>query len=58
MTDDPTPLQIGDTIPTLVFDEDGNLEGAALATVIRRIGQTAVELEYPDGKREILRETG
>jgi hypothetical protein len=58
MTDDPTSLQVGDTITTAILDEDGRLVGAVRATVIRRLGPTVVEIEYPDGERETLRESG
>ena len=35
MSDARRPLQVGDEIPTMVFDEDDNLVGAVMAVVVR-----------------------
>ena len=56
MSEQRVPLQVGDTIPTMVFDEDNKIVGAVLALVIR-VGNDEVEIVYPDGVSETIRDS-
>jgi hypothetical protein len=50
------PLKVGDLVPTWVLDDDGTIVAALLATVVRVTGAGDYEIEYPDGRRETIRE--
>ncbi|MEI7761476.1 MAG: hypothetical protein WCJ67_12060 [Thermoleophilia bacterium] len=56
MSDGRGHLQIGDEIPTLVFDEDDNLVAAVMAVVVR-VDNGEYEISYPDGQREIIHDS-
>ena len=58
MSDEPplAPLQVGDEIPTAVF-ENGNLVGAVMCEVVRVLGDGEYEIRYPGGELEIIRDS-
>jgi len=56
MSEERVNLQVGDEIPTMVFDEDDNLVGAVMAVVVR-VGNGEYEISYPGGQRGIIHDS-
>ena len=50
------PLQVGDEIPTAVF-ENGNLVGAVMCEVVQVLGEGEYEIRYPSGELELIRDS-
>lgn len=61
MTDEPllAALQVGDLIPTAVFDENGNLVGAVMCEVVRSItASTRWSARTASGRRSATASSG